>query len=981
MISNAEFRFGPFSFDPINGVLQHGSETTYLTPKDLAVLQILVANAGSLVTKSEIMKIAWPDTAVSDDVLTASVKRIRKILGDNYKAPQYIETIHRRGYRFICPLDNEAQTFISPTPLVPSPVQVVGRESELKLLEAHLDLAAGGKRQIVFVGGEAGIGKTTLVTAFRKQAAESCNMMTLQGQCIEYYGAGEAYRPILEAIGALCRSSDRHVVSVLKRYAPMWLLQIPGLVSGSEYDAMQKNLVGTTPDRMLRELAQALEVMSSKITTVMVIEDLHWSDAATLDAINLIARRQDPAHLMIVGTYRPEGLQSRDHPLRNIISELSLHANCREVHLPLLSIEELGNFLMHHFEGLRVPSALVKWLFRHTEGNPLFFNALLNHAKSQGWLKDDGKLVWEEPVEKASILNVPRTLRQMIDNNLNRLAPAERAVVEVGSVVGMTFPVRVLADSAEEEERLDALCHRLVRRNQLLHFAGHMTWPDGIETPCYIFVHSIYQQVVYDNISPVRQQQLHLQIGMRFEAAYREQIEKLAAALAMHFERGRDYQKAVRYAQRAGEIALNRNAYREVIKHMNRGLELVLRLPKKPERDQQEIALRIGLGTSLIATQGYASPQVENIYTRAHELCRKSEAIPQLLPVLYAMWTFYIIRADFRMAQEMGRHFFRIASQIKVKATFVWAHSIRSLTYWYQGQFSEAVRNAEKSVMLYDPNQQAGLISDYGGIDAGLTSWCHKAMSLVLLGYANQARQEANRAIAVAKDHSGPFMVAATFAFTSAIYLFRRELSATRQHLDEMVALSTQHGILYWLTLGKNMQGWAWAMEGRSEEGIAQIRENIDAYRTTGAVLMLNFFLFLLGDAYRTANETENGLNTVEEALDLTAITNARWIEAEIYRLKGDLLLQKAEGTALNLSALQGEAETCYQTALRIARAQQAKLFELRATVSLCRLLIQIGKHEKALFNLSEIYGWFKEDLDSIDRREAKALMKVLSSS
>lgn len=329
MSVHEDIHFGLFRLDVHNGCLVRGDETIHILPKDQTVLHILLRNAGNVVKKQDIMQYTWPDTTVSDDVLKACIKRIRKSLGDNYRAPRYIETVHRRGYRFICPVSTPSNTRRCRAPVAAADVPLPGRKREFKILETSLDKACGGVRQVVFVAGEAGTGKTALLEAFGGVARSRCSMIVVKGQCIEHYGEKEAYRPVLGALDRLCRSEHGPIVlDALRQCAPMWLMQMPWLVSMEEKESLRNILTGTGRKRMLRELVAVLETVAENIPVMIYLEELHWSDPATLDALNLIARRHEPARLMIVGTYRPEGLSSPGNPLETIIRELTLQGKC-----------------------------------------------------------------------------------------------------------------------------------------------------------------------------------------------------------------------------------------------------------------------------------------------------------------------------------------------------------------------------------------------------------------------------------------------------------------------------------------------------------------------------------------------------------------------------------------------------------------------------------------------------------------------------
>src|SRR5499426_433390 len=353
------FVFGAFQLDLRDERLWCGPEVVHLPPKPFAVLACLVNQAGRLVTKDALLAAVWPDTVVSEDVLTAAMRQLRRVLGDQSRPPQFIETVHGRGYRFIAPVQAPASPGESverevpraaPSPRFRRPPHFVGREAELAQLGQWWTTARQGTRQVGVIAGEPGIGKTTLVEAFLAQVATSGACRVGHGQCIEPYGPGEPYLPLLEALGRLGREPEGpQLVSVLRQYAPSWLVQMPALVPPAEREALQHTGGHQAQTPMLRELTEALDALTTECPLVLVLEDLHWSDRATLEWLAYVARRPDPARLLILGTYRPVDVMVHAHPLRTVLTELQQHGQCVELDLDYLSDVEVTAYLRQRF--------------------------------------------------------------------------------------------------------------------------------------------------------------------------------------------------------------------------------------------------------------------------------------------------------------------------------------------------------------------------------------------------------------------------------------------------------------------------------------------------------------------------------------------------------------------------------------------------------------------------------------------------------
>jgi DNA-binding winged helix-turn-helix (wHTH) protein len=483
--------FLSFRLDPVNQCLWRRRETAHderilLTPKAFAVLRYLVEHAGRLVTQEELLKAVWPGTYVQPEVLKSRIFEVRSALGDRPKTPQFIETRPRRGYRFIATV-HDGSAAAPATPLPPAHSHLVGREGVLETLRACLHRALRGQRQIVFVTGEPGIGKTAMVDAFQQQAtADVPGLLLARGQCLEGYGGMEAYYPMLEALGELWRGAGGDtVVQTLTTHAPTWLVQFPALVTREHRDTLQRELLGATRERMLRELAEAMETLTAGRPLLLVLEDLQWVDHATVDLLAALARRRAPAHLLLVATYRPPvDLAFWQHPLQALTQELLVHQLCHELTVAPLSKADVAAYLAAVSSGAPLPEGLVGLVYRHSGGNPLFMRAVLDHLTQQGLLaREPDRWHLRVPIEDIA-LGVPESVRQMIDAQIARLRPEEQRMLEVASVAGAVFTASVCAAAADQEpEPFEALCETMARRQHMVRAADSHQLPDGSISP------------------------------------------------------------------------------------------------------------------------------------------------------------------------------------------------------------------------------------------------------------------------------------------------------------------------------------------------------------------------------------------------------------------------------------------------------------------------------------------------------------------
>lgn len=581
--------FEPFCLDRSNECLWRGPEVIKLRPKAYAVLNQLVEHSGHLVTKEELLATVWPETFVTDAVLKVTIRQLRDALDDDPRAPLFIETAHRRGYRFIGHVSNGGQPTTPETITTPrprddvQPLGFVGRNEVLSRMRSSLERILEGERQIVFVTGEPGIGKTALVDTFARYLAFDPKIRIGHGQCLEQYGTGEAYLPILDAMTGLARE-DPKVVDVLRAHAPMWLLQMPALLSASEREALGREVFGATRERMLREMGEALEALTAEQPLVLILEDLHWSDCSTLDLISYLATRVRPAHLMLIGTYRTAELIVSGHPLKAVKQELLAKKQCEELPLEYLSAEAIAKYLSVIFPSNRFPGELAGLIHERTEGNPLFMVNAVEYLLTGGLIvKHEG--TWELVVEIEKVeVGVPDSIKQMIEKQLDNLSAEDARTLEAASLAGAEFSTLAVVAALEEDcGVVEARCDRLARQRQFIHDCGVQVLPNGETVGRYGFIHALYQNVLYDRVSPSKRVELHRRIGERGEEVFGERAREIAVELAMHFERGGDYKRASKYLQTAADNAIRRFAYQEAVTLSQRGIELLERVPDDTE--------------------------------------------------------------------------------------------------------------------------------------------------------------------------------------------------------------------------------------------------------------------------------------------------------------------------------------------------------------------------------------------------------------
>jgi predicted ATPase len=559
-------------------------------------------------------------------------------------------------------------------------------------------------------------------------------------------------------------------------------------------------------------------------------------------------------------------------------------------------------------------------------------------------------------------LAIPATLHDSLMARLDRLATV-KAMAQLGATLGREFSYALLqAVSPWDEETLRRGLSQLVETEFL--------YQQGLPPQAtYLFKHALIQETAYQSLLRSTRQQHHQRIAQVLEARFPENCETQPELLAHHYTEAGLSAQAILYWQRAGQRAIQRSAHVEALVHLGRGLELLKSLPDTPERAQQELGLQVARGPALMAAQGFGAPEVLHAYARARELCQQVGETPEIVPVLWGLWRFYFVRAEHQTARELAEQCLDLAQRVQDPALLLVAHHALGATVCFLGEVVLARAHFEQGLALYNPQEHRALAFRYG-LDLKVWYLSYVAWPLWLLGYPDQALTRSNEAITLAQELSHPISLAAALAYAALLHHSRREAAAAQECAEAAILLSSERGFAQYMAVGRPLRGWALAMQEQGEEGIAQLQQGLAAYRAVGSGLDRPRLLLMLAEAYGKVGQPEEGLSAVTEALATVYKTGERWWEAELHRLKGELLLRRASPTE--------EVEACFRQALDIARHQQAKSLELRAAMSLARLWQQQGKQAAARELLAPIYGWFTEGFDTADLQEAKVLLDEL---
>jgi predicted ATPase len=845
----------------------------------------------------------------------------------------------------------------------------VGRQSEMEQLQRALEHAKAGHGQIVGTMGEPGLGKSRLFYEFKLLSVGGC--LVLEAYSVSH-GKATAYLPVIELLKSYFdiqaqdderkrREKVTGKVLSLDRSLEDTLPYLFALLGIPDLSASLQQMDAQIRRRRTFEALKKLFLRESlNQPLILIFEDLHWIDGETQGFLDVLSESVASAKLLLLTNYRPE--------YRHEWGQKTYYTQLRLAPLGREEAEELLTFLLGTDASLTPVKALI---LEKTQGTPFFMEEVVQTLAEEGALS--GERGSYRLAQAPTTLQLPATVQAILAARIDRLAPDEKALLQQLSVIGREFPLGLIRQVITQPE---ADLYRLLASLQRKEFLYEQPAFPEVE---YIFKHALTQEVAYGTVLQEQRKALHEQTARVIEVLYRTTADDHYSELAHHFSRSGNTPKAVEYLQLAGQQALQRSATAEAVTQLSAALALLRTLPDTLERSHHELTLQTLLGPALQAVKGWVAPEVEQLYTRSRELCRQLGESTQSAWVLLGLRAFYDQRAEYQKSRDITEEILSLAQRVHDPAVQVVAHYVQAWDCFFFGEIVAARERFEQLITLYDPQQHRS--SARYGVDVGVLSRGGASLALWLLGYPAQALQRMDDARALAQQLSHLPSVTVALIFTAILHSHRREGYAAQERARALIALAQEHGFPLDLAWGTILYGWALAEQGQEEEGIAQLQQGLAAWRA----IFRPYFLTLLAEAYGQSGQIDNGLATVAEALDIVNNTGERFYEAELYRIKGQLVLessvQSPESSVPNTQHLtpstQAEAEECFLKAIEIAQKQQAKSLELRATMSLARLWQSRGKRAEAHQMLSAIYNWFTEGFDTKDLQEAKALLQA----
>jgi len=942
-----------------------------LRPKTWALICYMVERPRELLSKQELIDAIWPDTIVTDASLNQAIRELRKALGDDARSPRFIETVHRRGFRFIGASEQSSQvTTPASVHHAPSRSQLFGRHCELTQLNEKFELAKAGKPQVLFVTGEAGIGKTSLVGTFLDSLNNSpgdAPVLIGSGRCIDQHGESEPYLPILDVIDRLARGPQaEQVQQSLKHYAPTWYVQFSWM-QDPEY-SFDRQLMGITPGRMLREFCVFIEALTTRIPLVLWLEDLHWSDSGTIDLLNALSRREENARLFVIASYRPVDAAIRGHPVARLKQSLLQHNFADELTLELLAHTAVEAYLTSRFDKIDSTTRITDLVIEQTDGNPLFVITLVDYLIANGLLKkvqDHWKFT--DGYESISA-ECPKSLKEIVEMQKSAANNEQTNLLDAASVVGTIFDAQAVAGALElSVQTVESVFGQLAIRGQFLTIVGAAVWPDGSRGQRYEFIHDVFRSVMYDALPPGKCQKLHRCIAQRLSKGFAGQHESVAAELALHSELGGDLDGAITFLVLAAEKAQQRSASKTAVSHLKRALEQLTKLPQTKENERKELKLRLLLMRALLPAMGYTTIQLDPNIARALELCDRLDDKSNQLLVLSFQSSARILRGNLVATKQS----IEVAKSIEVHVSdpIILSHRqlVSGLLALVSGEHKSAEKYFKQCESLLDDTEMRLPYMVFGH-DPTVLAMGFSSICAWILGFPEEARVRAVRCRRRSQAGGGALSLANGFDMSLSVEQFRRDFEAARRFADSLKACTEKFGVVYNYMRPVAGRGWLLIQAGDAAKAVSELTQDIASAQENNARLFSSISLTTLAEAHLANGTTTEGLAISDEALDIAKGGERVW-EAETYRIKGELLrLEKRDGAA----------EECFRKSLKVAASQAALSLELRGVISLARLMAENGRKPEARQLLEETLCRFTEGFESADFQDASSLLNTL---
>lgn len=952
-------KFAEFELDETDARLARHGKPIALAPKAFAVLCTLARRPQRLVTKSALIDAVWGHQFISESVLKTTISELRAALTDDARAPRFIETASRRGYRFIADAEpipparphapRTPTLSVGPVPHGPTARATVASSTDAarsspdvgplvaraaalaKLRDAWAETLTA-QRRIVWISGEAGIGKTTLIDSFAA-TVDDFVVALARGQCVEQYGAGEPYLPVLEALGGLCRG-DPALVPLLRSVAPTWLLQLPWLTEQCERENLRRELAGVGQDRMLRELGELFDLYTQQRALLLITEDLHWSDQATVRLIDHVARRRGPARLMWLASFRPAEVIAQEHPLKTLRHELRLHRLCAEIALEPFSEIDVAHYVSERYPEARVSETSIRALHARTDGLPLFVSNVLDELAAGEGLDACGLL----SEARIAALEVPENLAGVIEKQIARLRDDETELLEVASVCGVEFRSATAARALQRPERWAAdRCDALVRRQQWLIELGVVgqappTPRNGDGTlaiePRYAFRHALYHQVFYQRIGTARRAELHRRIAACLEQERAAGLAVKAVERALHFERGHQLVAALHGYVDAVDNALRHFAPHEAMNLTAHALGLVTHCPESVERDALELALTALRGAAAVQLDGVSSAEAKRVFERSLALLDTIPQHPLRTLVLGGLGLTLFNRGELEQANALSERIFEISNHYGDRLLFVSGCLVAGQVNIPRARYQQSRELLERGIKATNELDDEALATAQV-VDPRILMHATLALPLVQLGFPDQAQVQIDAARERAQRLRQPMAKLAIAWFGAMVAVRCKDPERVAAWAAELEELACGEGLSQGLGPGGWYRGWAEARLGRPQQGYKIIRQAHQSHLDRGMMVGSAEVFGYAAEALALGGNWDEALAELDRAFEHAARFGERDYLPELLVLKGRIAQARGD---------QRGARAATVAAVAAAREDCAPWPALGALAALCEL-------------------------------------------
>jgi class 3 adenylate cyclase/tetratricopeptide (TPR) repeat protein len=837
---------------------------------------------------------------------------------------------------------------------------LIGREDELHFLLERQRLAWKGEGQIVLISGEAGIGKSRLAAALAERIASEPHTR-LRYQCSPYdthsalrpfiaqleraagFKADDTSEQRLDKLEAILAVEASRVQAVAPLFAA--LLSIP---FGERYPPLALSPTQQRR-RTLAALLDQFEGLARQQPILLLFEDAHWADATSLELFDLTVERVRQLPVLALFTFRPEF----EPPWVDL-------PNVGTLALGRLDRDDVASMVARVTGGRMLPAEVMKQIVAKTDGNPLFVEELTKTVLEAGILVEDADgYRLDGPLPPLAI---PETLQDSLMARLDRLASV-REIAQIGAAIGREFSYSLVHALVAREE--SALKHALAQLEQAELVFRRGEPPDAV----YSFKHALVRDAAHESLLKSRRQQLHGQIARALEQRFADTVATQPEIVAQHFTEAGLVEAAIDYWLKAGHLALSRSANAEAVKHLKQGIELTRSLAPSPERVRKELDFYLALGPAVAATEGYATPETLRVFSHARDLLGEGGTLTEQMTVLWGVYLAHAMRAEYTAAREVAQQCMALAAEHKHPGISALAYRFMGQTLWSVGAFIDARVHLERALDLCAANPET--ITSYRrfGADDQVTALSSLSRTLWILGSPQRAAALAAQALARARSMGLAFTTAWALDGEALLGALGADLQRAAVHADEAMAHSIEHSLADYEQRARFIQGALLAQSGDPQHGIELMNSAIVVAERTAARNRRTLYLGHLASAHASLGQPEVGLDLLHEAIQTAEMTSERFFEAELYRLRGEMLLSLGK---------KGQAEAALRRALTIAQQQQARWWELRAATSLAKYWHDEGKYLEACSLLQPIYSWFVEGSDTIDMKDAKALLDEL---